>query len=101
MERPRMTMTAARLDQLAIDTIRALAIDAVQRANSAPPRAGPPSVGWSEDVVARFDAYAWHPQRVDDGNDVEAVAAAVTAAQADPRPSLIAGRPHLGYRAPP
>src|SRR3989304_1224240 len=200
MERPRMTMTAARLDQLAIDTIRTLAIDGVQRANSGPPGApmgmaplayaardrapggarppgplgqgianavgmavaarrlagefnrpghtivdhrtyvicsdgdlqegvsaeaaslaghlrlgelivlyddnriqldGPTSMAWSEDVLARFDAYAWHTQRVDDGNDVEAVAAAVTAAQADPRPSLTAGRTHIGHGAPP
>ena len=34
-----MTMTAARLDQLAIDTIRTLAIDGVQRANSGHPGA--------------------------------------------------------------
>ena len=61
---------------------------------------GPTSMAWSEDVLARFDAYAWHTQRVDDGNDVEAVAAAVTAAQADPRPSLIAVRTHIGYGSP-
>ncbi len=61
---------------------------------------GPTSMAWSEDVLARFDAYAWHTQRVDDGNDVEAVAAAVTAAQADPRPSLVAVRTHIGYGSP-
>ena len=36
---------------------------------------GPTSMAWSEDVVARFDAYGWHTQRVEDGNDIEAIAA--------------------------
>ena len=34
---------------------------------------GPTSMAWSEDVVARFEAYGWHTQRVEDGNDVEAI----------------------------
>jgi transketolase len=61
---------------------------------------GPTSMAWSEDVVARFDAYRWHTQRVEDGNDVEAIAEAITAARADPRPSLIAVRTHIGYGSP-
>ena len=32
---------------------------------------GPTSMAWSEDVLARFAAYPWHTQRVEDGNDVE------------------------------
>ena len=42
---------------------------------------------------ARFDAYGWHTQRVDDGNDVEAIAAAIEAARRDARPSTHR-RPH-------
>lgn len=45
----------------------------------------------SEDVPARFRAANWHVQAVD-GHDIEAVSAAMDAAKADPRPSLIACR---------
>ena len=61
---------------------------------------GPTSMAWSEDVPARFEAYGWHTQRVPDGNDVEAIAAALEAARADDRPSLIAVRTVIGYGSP-
>lgn len=61
---------------------------------------GPTSMAFSEDVLARFDAYGWHTQRVADGNDVQAIEAAIQAARADERPSLIAVRTHIGYGAP-
>jgi transketolase len=61
---------------------------------------GPTSMAWSEDVVERFDAYGWHTQRVADGNDIEAIAEAITAARDDDRPSLIAVRTHIGYGSP-
>jgi transketolase len=61
---------------------------------------GPTAMAFSEDVPARFDAYGWHTQRVDDGNDIEAISAAISAAEADPRPSLIAVRTHIGYGSP-
>ncbi len=48
---------------------------------------GPTAWTFTEDVVARFDAYGWHTQRVDDGNDVAAINAAIEAAKADDRPS--------------
>ena len=51
------------------------------------------------DQIARFDASAWHTQRVD-GHDHEAVARAIEAALADPRPSLIACRTVIGLGAP-
>ena len=50
--------------------------------------------------LARFDAYRWHTQRVEDGNDTEAIEAAIEAAQADDRPSLIAVRTHIGFGSP-
>ena len=61
---------------------------------------GPTAMAFSEDVPARFDAYGWHTQRVDDGNDIEAIGAAVAAAEADDRPSLIAIRTHIGFGSP-
>ncbi len=61
---------------------------------------GPTAMAFTEDVPARFAAYGWHVQRVEDGNDVEAIAAAIDAARADPRPSLIAVRTHIGYGSP-
>jgi transketolase len=61
---------------------------------------GPTSMAWSEDVPKRFDAYGWHTQRVENGNDVAAIEAAVEAAQEDDRPSLIAVRTHIGYGSP-
>jgi transketolase len=61
---------------------------------------GPTSMAWSEDVPERFDAYGWHTQRVEDGNDLVAISAAIEAAQQDPRPSLIAVRTHIGYGSP-
>ena len=61
---------------------------------------GPTAMAWSEDVLERFDAYGWHTQRVEDGNDLAAIEAAVTAARADDRPSLIAVRTHIGYGQP-
>ncbi len=61
---------------------------------------GPTSMAWSEDVVARFEAYGWHAQRVEDGNDTEAIAAAIEGARSDDRPSLIAVRTHIGFGSP-
>ncbi len=60
---------------------------------------GPTSLAVSDDQAVRFAAYGWHVQVVD-GHDPDAVATAITAAQADPRPSLIACRTVIGYGAP-
>jgi transketolase len=57
-------------------------------------------MAWSEDVPARFDAYGWHTQRVDDGEDVQAIAAAIAAARADERPSIISVRTTIGFGSP-
>jgi len=61
---------------------------------------GPTSMAWSEDVLARFEAYGWQTSRVGDGNDLTAIEAAIRAARADDRPSLIAVRTHIGYGSP-
>src|SRR5687767_8289321 len=61
---------------------------------------GPTAMAFSEDVPKRFDAYGWHTQRVADGNDIAAIAAAIETARADDRPSLIAIRTHIGFGSP-
>ncbi len=62
---------------------------------------GPTDLAFTEDVGARFAAYGWHVQKVADGNDVEAIDAAITAAKAETgRPSLIAVRTHIGFGSP-
>ncbi|HYN70462.1 MAG TPA: transketolase [Candidatus Eisenbacteria bacterium] len=61
---------------------------------------GPTVMAWSEDVLARFRAYQWGVARVDDGNDLDAIHAAIDRAIEDDRPSLIAVRTHIGYGAP-
>jgi transketolase len=56
---------------------------------------------FTEDRAGRFEAYGWHTQTVDDGNDIEAIEAALRAAhEVTDRPSLIAVRTHLGYGSP-
>ncbi len=61
---------------------------------------GPTAWAFSEDVLGRFDAYGWHTQRVEDGNDIAAIASAIEAAKADERPSIIAVRTHIGFGSP-
>ena len=61
---------------------------------------GPTALAFSDKTLERFDSYGWHTSRVEDGNDVAAIAAAIGAARADERPSLIAVRTHIGYGAP-
>jgi transketolase len=62
---------------------------------------GDTQTAFSEDVLARYAAYGWHTQRVEDGNDVQELYAALTAARAETdRPSFIAMRTIIGYPAP-
>jgi transketolase len=61
---------------------------------------GTTELAFGEDVLARFAAYGWHTARVTDGNDLDALRGALTAAQADERPSLIAVRTTIGYGSP-
>ena len=60
---------------------------------------GPTSLAFSDDARARFESAGWHTQRVD-GHDPEAVAAAIAAAKAEPRPSMIECRTEIGFGAP-
>lgn len=61
---------------------------------------GKTEITFTEDVSKRFEAQGWYVQKVEDGNDVEAVDKAITAAKKDPRPSLIMCRTHIGYGMP-
>jgi len=61
---------------------------------------GPTDMAWSEDVLGRFEAYHWGVLRVTDGNDLDAIEAAIRTADGDGRPSIIAVRTHIGYGAP-
>ncbi|MEY3020244.1 MAG: Transketolase, partial [Actinomycetota bacterium] len=61
---------------------------------------GSTDLAFSEDVLARFAAYGWHTARVEDGTDVEAIRGAIGAADADPRPSLVAVRTTIGFGSP-
>jgi transketolase len=62
---------------------------------------GTTSLSFTEDVGLRFGAYGWHVQRVSDGNDLDAVNAALAAARSvTDQPSLIITRTHIGAGAP-
>ena len=63
---------------------------------------GSTDLAFTEDVPRRFEAYGWHVQSVDDGNnDLEGISAAILAAQAEKEhPSLIALRTNIGYGSP-
>jgi transketolase len=61
---------------------------------------GAASESCRDDQLARFAAYGWHVLAVPDGEDVDAVDAAVSQALEDPRPSFIAVRTVIGRGAP-
>ena len=63
--------------------------------------AGGTDVTFTEDRAKRFEAYGWHTQTVEDGNDLSAIEQAVRAARSETtRPSLILVRTHIGYGSP-
>jgi transketolase len=61
---------------------------------------GPTDLTFTEDVSRRFEAYGWHVENVEDGNDLPAIYRALERAVADGRPSLINVRTHIGYGSP-
>jgi transketolase len=61
---------------------------------------GDTDLTFTEEVEKRFDAYGWHTLRVEDGNDLDALDAAIREAQTDPRPSLVSVRTIIGYGSP-
>ena len=62
---------------------------------------GDTDIAFTENRTGRFVAYGWHVQRVDDGNDLDALEQALNEARKETRrPSLIAVRTHIGYGSP-
>ena len=62
---------------------------------------GSTDLAFSDDTAKRFEAYGWHVQRVDDGNNLEAIDTAIVAAQRErTRASLIIVRTHIGWGSP-
>jgi transketolase len=59
------------------------------------------SLAFSEDVPKRFESYGWHTATVADGNDLDAIDAAIREAQAvTDRPSLISVKTTIGFGMP-
>jgi transketolase len=59
------------------------------------------NVAFTEDVGKRYEAYGWHVQRVDDGEDLASLDAAFAAAKAETtRPSIIVLKTIIGWPAP-
>ena len=59
------------------------------------------NIAFTEDRAMRFEAYGWHTQTVENGNDLAAIDHALREAQAEKeRPSLILVQTHLGYGSP-
>ena len=62
---------------------------------------GSTDIAFSEQVDARFQAYGWQCQQVEDGNDVAAIAAAIERARDETtKPSLIIVPTTIGYGSP-
>ncbi|MBT0568043.1 transketolase [Williamsia sp. CHRR-6] len=58
-------------------------------------------IALSEDVAKRYEAYGWHVQYVQGGENVTGIEAAVAAAKAETaKPSIIIVRTIIGYPAP-
>lgn len=55
---------------------------------------------FTEDVKARYQAYGWHTDLVEDGTDVAAIQAAVARAKESGKPSLIEVKTVIGHGSP-
>ena len=63
--------------------------------------AGSTDLSYTEDVTRRFEAYGWQVLLVEDGNDLAAIEAALSAARSDTQhPTLIRVRTIIGFGAP-
>ena len=62
---------------------------------------GSTALAFSDDTAKRFEAYGWHVQRIDDGNDLDAIDDAIAQAKrVSDRPSLIIVRTHIAWGSP-
>jgi transketolase len=62
---------------------------------------GSTDLAFTEDAPARFEAYGWHVQTVNDGTDLDAIDRALSAARSETdRPSIICVKTIIGYGSP-
>ncbi len=62
---------------------------------------GSTDLAFTENTALRFEAMHWHVQKVDDGNDLDAITKALAAAKAETgKPSVILLRTHIAYGSP-
>ncbi|MEG1547345.1 MAG: transketolase [Clostridia bacterium] len=62
---------------------------------------GSTDITFTEDVAARFSAYGWHVQQVEDGEDIDAIDMALSAAKAENcKPSLIIVHTDIAHGTP-
>jgi transketolase len=62
---------------------------------------GPTGLAFTENVIKRFEAYGWHTQYVEDGNDLNAIETAIDNAKNETgKPSIIAVHTIIGYGSP-
>jgi transketolase len=62
---------------------------------------GDTAITFDEDTAKRFEAYGWHVQILEDGNDIAAISRAVNIARQETRrPSLVKVRTHIAYGSP-
>lgn len=62
---------------------------------------GPTDKAFSENIEKRFEAYGWNYDRVEDGNDLEAISNAIEKAKGvTDKPTIIEIRTEIGYGAP-
>lgn len=60
---------------------------------------GNTEITFHDDTLKRFEAYGWHTQRVEDGNDTEKIKEAIENAKKDERPSIIEVKSVIGFGA--
>lgn len=60
---------------------------------------GNTDITFHDDTLKRFEAYGWHTQRVEDGNDTEKIKEAIENAKKNERPSIIEVKTVIGFGA--
>lgn len=60
---------------------------------------GNTDITFHDDTLKRFEAYGWHTQKVEDGNDTEKIKEAIENAKKDDRPSIIEVKTIIGFGA--
>ncbi|MCL2048206.1 MAG: transketolase [Defluviitaleaceae bacterium] len=61
---------------------------------------GSTDISFTENVGKRFEAYGWDVQKIEDGNDLAQILAAIEKAKLTDKPSLIEIKTTIGYGSP-